>query len=93
MRGADSSPCIYVANRGRRSRYVGAAFTVAYSCELAQLERQAGAQKLSSCVIPGGGEGVSLTDPAGNLVWMIAGQDTVAPLPMRQPTHITSNGP
>ncbi len=93
MRGADSSPCIYVANRARRSRYVGAAFTVADPGELARLETQAGAQKLAGSAIPGGGEGVALTDPAGNLVWMIAGQDEVAPLPMRQPTHITSNGP
>lgn len=40
MRGADE-PAIYVANRGPRARYVGAAFTVAGEAELALLEKQA----------------------------------------------------
>ena len=93
MRGGDSSPCIYIAHRGRRSRYVGAAFSVAGPAELAVLASQPGAQKLARHAIPGGGEGVALTDPAGNQVWMITGQETVEPLPLREPTHVTCNGP
>ena len=34
MRGANESPCIYVAEKARRSRFVGAAFTVAADCDL-----------------------------------------------------------
>lgn len=93
MRGAGSEPCIYVAHRGPRSRYLGAAFTVAGEAELALLEKQAGARRLSPDVIPGGGTGVELADPAGNLLWVVTGQTPIDRLPLRQPLHPLTNGP
>ena len=93
MRGSGSAPCIYVAHRGPRSRYVGAAFTVADEAELALLESKAGARRLPHAAIPGGGRGVELIDPAGNLLWLIAGQAPIDPLPIREPLHPLTNGP
>lgn len=93
MRACGSAPCIYMATRGRRARYVGAAFCVDGHDELALLESQAGAQRLAAGAIPGGGEGVALRDPAGNLVWMVTGQREADPLPMRASTHLLANGP
>jgi hypothetical protein len=93
MRGSGSAPCICVAHRGPRSRYVGAAFTVADDAELALLESKAGARRLPHEAIPGGGRGAELIDPAGNLLWLIAGQVPVDPLPTREPLHPLTNGP
>ena len=92
MRASGGAPAIYVACRGKRSRYVGAAFTV-HAGDLALLEMKANARRLSPDVIPGGGKGVELVDPTGNVVWLIAGQKAVAPLPLREPLHPATNGP
>jgi catechol 2,3-dioxygenase-like lactoylglutathione lyase family enzyme len=91
MRGHGDAPCIYMAVRGRRTRYLGAAFTVAGEAELQLLEAKAGARRLSAADIPGGGSGVELVDPAGNLLWLLAGQQPIAPLPLRAPLHPQTN--
>jgi catechol 2,3-dioxygenase-like lactoylglutathione lyase family enzyme len=91
MRGHGSAPCIYMATRGREARYVGAAFTVAGESELRHLESKAGARRLSAADIPGGGSGVELVDPAGNLLWVITGQQSSAALPLRAPLHPHAN--
>ncbi|MCU6497014.1 VOC family protein [Rugamonas sp. A1-17] len=91
MRGADSAPCIYLARRGARSRYVGAAFSVAGEDQLARLEAGAGARRLPAGAVPGGGSGVELVDPAGNLLWLVCGQQPLAPLPLRAPLHPHTN--
>jgi hypothetical protein len=57
MRGSSGAPCIYMARRGARSRYVGAAFTVAGPAQLTILVEEAGATPLPAGAIPGGGEG------------------------------------
>lgn len=93
MRGACRAPCIYVAHRGPRSRYIGAAFTVACEADLVLLETQAGARRLDAQAIPGGGAGVELVDPAGNLLWLVTGQMAVDPLPVREALHPLTNGP
>jgi catechol 2,3-dioxygenase-like lactoylglutathione lyase family enzyme len=93
MRGNGPAPCIYLANRGERSRYIGAAFTVGSEADLAELVWRAPARILPPEVIPGGGSGVELIDPAGNLVWLITGQQALAPLPLRDPLHLISNAP
>lgn len=93
MRASGSAPCIYVARQGKRARYLGAAFSVAGPDDLARLEQQAGARRLPAGAIPGGGEGVELVDPAGNLLWLLAGQATLDPLPVRAPLHELSNAP
>lgn len=93
MRGSGSAPCLYLARRGARSRYAGAAFTVEGEAELALLEEQAGARRLPPGAVPGGGSGVELADPAGNLLWLVTGQATVDPVPLREPLHLQANGP
>jgi len=91
MRGSNTAPCIYLARRGNRSRYLGAAFRVADEAELVKLERQAGARRLPADAIPGGGSGVELVDPAGNLLWLVCDQPLLAPLPLRAPLHPLTN--
>lgn len=85
MRGFGDAPVIYHARRGPRARYLGAAFRVASEAELAILEQQAGARRLAADEIPGGGNGVELVDPAGNLLWLVAGQPAAPSLPLRAP--------
>jgi len=91
MRGHGSAPAIYVARRGPRSRYVGAAFTVASQAQLQILQARAGARPLDPAEIPGGGTGVELVDPAGNLLWLVAGQRPAVALPLRAPLHPHTN--
>jgi catechol 2,3-dioxygenase-like lactoylglutathione lyase family enzyme len=91
MRGSGSAPCIYLARRGPHSRYVGAAFTVADRATLDLLVAEAGAVRLPEAAIPGGGAGVELTDPAGNLVWLLAGQAPLPRVPLRAPLHLQAN--
>lgn len=87
MRSYGSAPAIYVARRGPASRYIGAAFTVASRAQLQQLHAQAGGRLLDPNEIPGGGHGIELADPAGNLLWLVTGQRSIAPLPLRSPLH------
>jgi catechol 2,3-dioxygenase-like lactoylglutathione lyase family enzyme len=87
MRGAGSAPCIHLARRGARARYLGAAFTVMHEAQLRMLEDAAGARRLAPADIPGGGSGVELVDPAGNLLWVLCAQKPAVPLPLRAPLH------
>jgi catechol 2,3-dioxygenase-like lactoylglutathione lyase family enzyme len=91
MRGHGTAPCIYMARRGARARYTGAAFTVASEAQLQKLTSLPGARRLSSTEIPGGGSGVELLDPAGNVLWLITGQQPLSPLPLRAPLHPQTN--
>lgn len=91
MRGHGSAPALYMARRGARSRYVGAAFCVASEAELRLLQSEAGARRLDAADIPGGGSGVELVDPAGNLLWIVTGQHPVSALPLRAPLHPHAN--
>ena len=91
MRGHGSAPAIYVARRGSRARYIGAAFSVASQAELQRLQADTGARRLNSADIPGGGSGVELVDPAGNLIWLVAGQRPSLPQPLRAPLHSYAN--
>lgn len=91
MRGHGSAPAIFVARRGSRSRYLGAAFSVASEAELQLLQSEAGARRLDGADIPGGGSGVELVDPAGNLLWLVTGQRPSAALPLRAALHAQAN--
>nr|WP_212760894.1 VOC family protein [Telluria aromaticivorans] len=91
MRGSGSEPCLYLARRGKHARYRGAAFTVPGLACLHRMVSEAGARPLRPSEVPGGGEGVELVDPAGNLVWLVAGQDQLDPLPLRAPLHLQAN--
>ena len=85
MRAAGSAPAVLVAQRARRSRYVGAAFVVPEHVPLPELARQMGARPVPSEAIPGGGRAVSLQDPDGHIVWLIQGWGRLDPLPVRAP--------
>ena len=91
MRGASTSPCVYVATRGARARYLGAAFTVPDDTDLAMLVRDAGARLLAPAAIPGGGRGVELIDPAGHALWLLVERPPLAPLPLRDPLYAGIN--
>lgn len=91
MRTAGARPVALVARQAAKSRFVGAAFVVADDTDFTALEREPGAQRLSSDQIPGGGEGVSLRDPDGNTVWLIRQWGHVAPLPLRTATNEQMN--
>lgn len=91
MRAANAAPCIVQIRRARQARYVGTAFSVAGEADLRILEQQAGARRLRPEDIPGGGSGVELRDPAGNLVWLLAGQKPLEPLHLRAPLHPHAN--
>jgi len=93
MRGANESPCIYVAEKARRSRFVGAAFTVAADCDLTCFHGEPSARPLTDAEIPGGGEGVELIDPAGHPVWLLRDWGRVPPLPVRAPVGTDPNTP
>jgi len=84
-RGAGPAPCIAMAVRGERSRYVGAAFAMSDDTDLSAYMHEPGARRLPAGEIPGGGEGVELIDPTGRPVWLLQGQTQLDPLPMREP--------
>lgn len=91
MRGSGPQACLLMARRARHARYLGAAFSVASAADLDKLEAHAGARRLPPGAVPGGGIGVELADPAGNLVWLIHGQAQLAPLPLRPALHSRMN--
>lgn len=92
MRGASTAPAILVAKKADKSRFVGSAFVVPSDTDFSRMERDSGATPLASDVIPGGGRGVSLKDPDGNELWLIADWGTVSPRTTRAPMHGSMNG-
>jgi len=91
MRGHGSAPCVYLAKRGNKARYLGAAFTVDGEAQLQKVQALDGARRLAASDIPGGGSGFELIDPAGNVLWLITGQQALAALPLRAPLHPQTN--
>lgn len=92
-RGAGPAPCIAMAARGPRDRFVGPAFRMSDDTDLDRYVQEFGAQWLAPTGIPGGGRGVALSDPSGRSVWLLQGQSGVAPLPMRAPLVADTNTP
>lgn len=90
-RGAGSAPCIAVAERGARNRFVGTAFVMSEDTELLVYVKEFGATWLRPDQIPGGGQGVALRDPSGRLVWLLKGQARVDPLPVRSDLIASAN--
>jgi catechol 2,3-dioxygenase-like lactoylglutathione lyase family enzyme len=82
-RGTGTQPCLLMVRKGQRPRYLGAAFTVNSENDLARVEATTNARRLPPDSIPGGGAGVELIDPAGNLLWLVTGQQPVDPQPLR----------
>lgn len=92
-RGAGSSPCIAMAVKGKRDRFIGPAFEMSEDTRLEWFVEECGATWLSPDTIPGGGQGVALNDPSGRSVWLLQHQQSVASLPRREPvTDDTNDG-
>ena len=90
-RGSGPAPCIALATQGTRNRCVGPAFRMSDDTDLARLVRELGGQWLQPQDIPGGGVGVALTDPSGRSVWLLQGQQALAPLPTRAALTVDTN--
>lgn len=85
LRGlADGAPCVII-RKGRRTSYVGAAFRAAESADVLRLARATGhrVERLPESI---GGIGVTVTDPSGQPVRVVADLDDGRPLP-GQRTH------
>jgi hypothetical protein len=90
-RGAGTSPCIAIVQKGRKDHFVGPAFVMSEDTSLQMLVDQEGGRWLPESLIPGGGEGVEVLDPAGRSVWLLKGQQRLAPLPRRDPVTCDTN--
>lgn len=90
-RGYGSAPALYLAKRGQRNAFVGAAFVMDPACDLALYRKEFGAVDLDPAEIPGGGRGVELRDPAGRALWLLQGQTRLDPLPAREPVTAQAN--
>ena len=77
FKGYGTEPFIYIARKavnGGGSSFGGAAYVVYSREELQRAEAIDGATRLSSLKAPGGGEILTLTDPAGHKVHLVYGQ-------------------
>jgi catechol 2,3-dioxygenase-like lactoylglutathione lyase family enzyme len=90
-RATNSAPCVALARRGRADRFIGPAFAMSDDTDLERLLHQLSGRRLSSGVIPGGGQGIEVADPAGRPVWLIKGQSRQAPLAVRAPLNELTN--
>ena len=82
-RGTGPAPCIAIARRGPRDRFVGPAFRMSEDTDFERYVQALDARPLTPEQIPGGGSGIELNDPAGRSVWLLKGQARVTPLPLR----------
>lgn len=77
FKGYGTEPFVYVAKQapsGSNSSFCGAAYVVNSRQELQRAENIPGATRITSLKAPGGGEIVTLTDPAGHEVHLVHGQ-------------------
>lgn len=77
FKGYGPDPFAYIARQAvdQVSRFGGAAYVVEDRHELERASRIAGATDVRPLKAPGGGEIVTLTDPAGHPVHMVYGQE------------------
>ncbi|MFZ0832373.1 MAG: 2,3-dihydroxybiphenyl 1,2-dioxygenase, partial [Mycobacterium sp.] len=84
VRGTDAgTPCVLI-RRGPRSRFVGLAFAADSDADVVRLADATGAsvRRLPEAV---GGVGVTVTDPNGLPVRVVAGTDALPTLPAQRP--------
>lgn len=81
-RASGSSPFVHIADLGEPG-FAGVGFRAASLDDLRKLARSEGVP-VRPFHAPGGGEHVVLTDPDGNQVEVVAGQESAAPLPARE---------
>lgn len=90
-RGCGSSPCLSWVEKGEQDRFLGPAFVMSDDTDLSRYVTDMAATPLEPDQIPGGGEGVALTDPSGFCVWLLQGQTPLSPQPQREPVTETTN--
>ena len=87
-RGAGAAPCVAIAERGPRNRFVGPAFRMSEDTDLERYVDQLGAHWLAPESIPGGGRGIELFDPSGRSVWLLQGQRQVECAAVARPSRV-----
>jgi catechol 2,3-dioxygenase-like lactoylglutathione lyase family enzyme len=80
MRAAGTAPCVHVTDMGEPG-FQGVAFCANDPKDLQSLAAATG-RPIETCPVEGGGQMVALTDPNGFAVWVVAGQQAVAALPL-----------
>ncbi|KAH8809454.1 Glyoxalase/Bleomycin resistance protein/Dihydroxybiphenyl dioxygenase [Xylogone sp. PMI_703] len=73
FKGYGTEPYVYVSRKAEVSKFGGAAYVVESRRELEKAENIAGATSITPLAGPGGGEKVTLTDPAGHKVHLVHG--------------------
>ncbi len=85
FRGSSTAPFCYVVRRADAPRFVGMGFTLASRADLEKLAALPDASAIKPLVALGGGEMLSLSDPAGFTVEVVYGQQPVVAISHRQP--------
>ncbi len=84
MRGASSTPYIYVAEHRQENIIISYAFEAATEEDLQQASLIKGASAIEEIAAPGGGQRVRLITPSGFNVEVVHGQQPVDELPLRE---------
>ena len=87
MRAANGLHHAHVSELGESNRSLGFGFLAQSEADLHQLASELGVT-VEANPEPGGGQRVRFTDPAGFLVDVIHGQQTLPPLPQRDPIAV-----
>lgn len=85
FRSAGTAPFCYRVAQAAKPRFVGFGLTVGDRADLLKLACLPGASPVRVARTPGGGEVVSLVDPSGFEVEVVAGQAMSTPLAVRPP--------
>jgi catechol 2,3-dioxygenase-like lactoylglutathione lyase family enzyme len=85
LRGSGPAPYCYIAELGETPEMVAMAFKVGSPDMLRAAEEIPSATKMSAIDAPGGGSVVTLRDPDGLRIDLVAGVADIPPLPVRPP--------
>ena len=88
MRGAGPAPYIYVAEKAKRSGFLGFALSARSRRDLDRVATMDGASAVEAIGGPGGGERVTLRDPDGYRIDIVHGIAPAAPLKLRDPLDL-----
>ncbi|WP_347906044.1 VOC family protein [Pseudomonas purpurea] len=83
LRGTGAQPYVYIAEQADEPAFGAIAFAVQQRQDLERASELAGASAVYRLNGPGGGEAVSLTDPAGRRIDLVHGLAPLPALPLR----------
>lgn len=90
--GYGSDPYVYVAEKGDENKFLGGVFLVESEAELEKAALLPGAGKIEVISdAPGGGKRITLTDPEGFPVNLIAGQENITTGPVTPKEKLVFN--